>query len=235
MSDQPDSDYRHSRFAAVESPLQKRLIIGIIGHHNLCTVQRETYLAQCTASLQALQQRHPKRTLEIMSALAPGAERIGAQAALRLGLRLIVLLPPDLLMLGDPDESSESTAEYRALLAQIPIQNFQIPAPDTHGDSSACCADDLTRLIVSESQVLIALWDGQVSEWPGDTADLIDTKLQPGRHEMPETDAGPVLHLSVRRAGATHPPMFPLPVWLYPPDAESSIQQERRRRFSALV
>ena len=215
--------------------MSKRLIVGIIGHHNLCAAQHDTYLAQCTAALQVLQQRHPNRTLEIMSALAPGAERIGARAALSLGLRLVVLLPPDQLMLGDPDASSESRAEYRALLTQIPIQNFQIPAPDTHGDSSACCAADLTRLIVSESAVLMALWDGQASEWPGDTADLIDAKLQPGCHDLPDTDAGPVLHLSARREGAAHGPMFPLPVWLYPADAESSIQQERRRRFSALV
>ena len=231
----PDSGYLADKFAAIEKNLQRRLIVGIIGHETLATDQLVDYTQQCTDALRALQARHPTRNLEIMSALAPGAERIGAHAALSLGLRLIVLLPPDLAMLGDPDESAESAAEYRSLLLQVPIQNFQIPAPDTHGESSACCAADLTRLIVSESQALIALWDGGASEWPGDTADMVDAKLRPRRHDLPDIAAGPVLHMPVLREVGSQVPSGVLPVWMYPDGADDVQRLERRKRFPVLV
>ena len=235
MTNAADTDYRPDQFDLLESNSQRRLIVGIIGHSILAADQLVHYRQQCNDALRSLQARHPSRTLEIISALAPGAERIGAQAALDLGLRLIVLLPPDSLMLGDPDASAESSAEYRRLLTQVPIQNFQIPAPDTHGDSGACCVADLTRLIVSESQALIALWDGGATEWPGDTADLVDAKLRPRTYDLPDIAAGPVLHLPVAREDGSPVCSAVKPGWLYPDGSDTAKTADRRKRFPALV
>ena len=213
--------------------MQTRMIVAIIGHRDLSPLHVARYRLQCKEALQALQRRHPRRTLEVMSTLAPGAERIGAEVSLSLGLRLIVLLPPDLVT--DPTESPQSLAEYRDLLLQIPIQNFQIPAPDTHGDDSARTSAGLTRLIVMESQVLLAMWDGEKSRTPGDTAELIDIKRRPAAHDLAESIDGPVLHIRAICSASHQPQAFSVPEWLYPYDTLAPVTIERRKRNSVVV
>ena len=232
MGKLPDTGYRPERFVLADPAMPKRLVIGIVGHSDLHPAYRSQYLAQCKATLAALQERHPDRTLEVMSALGVGAERIGAQAALDLGLRLIVLLPPD--SVSDPTADDAVATEYRELLLQVPIHNFQIPAPDTHGEHDGSPAS-LTRLIVTECQVLIALWDGMASTSRHDTADLIDAKLMPQLHGLAAASAGPVLHICVSRGDVPQQrPGKTLPNWLYPTVVVSE-PQDRRRAQRALL
>lgn len=227
-----DHGYLPQHFEGLDRPGPERMIIGIIGQANVPAFDATHYREQCKAVLQALQQRHPGRRLEVMSALASRSERLGAQAALALGLRLIVLLPPD--MVDDASTPADSVAEYHDLLSQIPIQDFQIPAPDTHGEDAVCGAPALSALIVAECHVLLAFWDGRASRQAGDTAALIATKLRPAEHGLPESIAGPVLHLLV---SADPSPWrgIATPSWLYPATASVSELWDRRRRLSAVI
>lgn len=205
------------------------MVIGIVGQPGMSVGDQQRCRAQCGAALQALQQRYPQKKLEVMSALASRAERTGAEAALALGLRVIVLLPAD--MVSDDNTPADCVIEYRNLLAHIPLQDFQIPSPDTHGQESASGVAGLSLLVTAECHVLLAFWDGGPSIAPGDTTALIGAKLRPTEHGLAETVGGPVLHMPM----AEKPDQLNAPLWMYPEARRSAPIVERRKRQTALI
>src|ERR1700733_11419042 len=106
--------HHHRGRRAAHGPLP--IIIGITGHRDLReedipkieNVLREQY--------KGVQQHYPSTSLILLSALADGADRVGARLALELGIRLIVVLPmPKELYERDFDEGS--LAEFRELMS----------------------------------------------------------------------------------------------------------------------
>ena len=111
--------------------------------------------------------------LQIISALAEGADRIVARSGLDQGAELIALLPfvrNDYIL---DFSTSESIDEYRGLLCEA----HEIVELEGQRDSKMRKNLAYARVgaqVVERCDVLIALWDGKTASGVGGTAEVID-------------------------------------------------------------
>ncbi len=117
-----------------------------------------------------------------VSPLAEGADQLGATVALELGYRLhaILPLPPEDYR---TDFDSAGLAGFDALLGRADSV-FQLTAQDDRSESYALAG----RATVENSDVLIALWDGEPARGVGGTAEVVAHAL---------SNDIPVVHLTI--------------------------------------
>ena len=117
-----------------------------------------------------------------VSPLAEGADQLGATVALELGYRLHAILP---LLPEDyrTDFDSAGLAGFDALLCRADSV-LQLTAQDDRAESYALAG----RATVENSDVLIALWDGEPARGVGGTAEVVAHAL---------SNDIPVVHLTI--------------------------------------
>lgn len=217
------------------------IIIAVTGHRDLRPEAHEGLIALVRAELAALQAACPTTSLVLLSALADGADRLVARAALQLGLRLIVPLPVP-LSLYEEDFDPASLTEFRTLLRKAE-HSFALPlmsgnSVDTireHGPARDLQYAQLGAYLSRHSQVLIALWDGISPEKTGGTSQIVHFKLHgvpepfaPPHSELDAPDSGPVYHILTPRVSNGRTAGEPLSIHkLYPPGYESIEEAER--------
>lgn len=172
------------------------LVIGITGHRDLREEDRRSLEDKVQEIFLKLRQDYSSTPLILVSALAEGADRLAADAALSLhaGVRLIVVTPMPIELyakdfdrlsvvetsLGTVAVSSTSREEFFALLEKAD-GCFELGlAEDNHWDEVAKPGPERDRqyelvgqYIARQSQILIALWDGVESNRMGGTASVI--------------------------------------------------------------
>jgi hypothetical protein len=131
-------------------------------------------------SLRAAARGASHATLQVISPLAEGADRIVARSALEQGAELIVLLPfpPENYLLDF--STSESREEFLELLGRA----HEIVELGGRRDSEASrnlAYSQVGEILVARSDVLIALWDGKPASGAGGTAQVIDMARRVGR------------------------------------------------------
>jgi hypothetical protein len=212
-------------------PLPDRLplVIGVTGHRDL----REEDLPEIERKVSSIiidlrrdfLANGGETPIIILSALAEGADRLVARAAIALGGRLIVPLPMPLEeyrrdFAAGSNESS-SVSEFDQLLAQAIVAPV---VPFTRGNSlEAVRADPQKRaeqyrsvglFITQHCDVLIALWDGDERDMAvGGTAEVLTFKRQgipltitgSARASLDASEIGPVIHLVTPRKKAGSP------------------------------
>jgi hypothetical protein len=151
----------------------------------------------------ALDADYPDLDLQLLTALAEGADRLVAQVALQLGIPLIVILPMAQAEYEKDFESTESLAEFHSLLAK---------AQQTVTLSSASGEDSLGRdsqyaqlglFISNHCQVLLTLWDGKPFNAVGGTAQVVNYHLT-GVMEGFEGDLSPASLLADNENDLVH-------------------------------
>jgi hypothetical protein len=158
------------------------LVIGVTGHRDLRAGDIEKLANKTSKVLRQLREQYPYTPFIIFSALAEGADRLVAKTALDLGAELVVPLPMPQELYEKDFLTPESIAEFRLLLSRAK-RKFIVPM--LNGDEKvARCAvarnmqyEQMGRCIAIESQILIALWDGSVSEKPGGTWEVVQFQL----------------------------------------------------------
>jgi hypothetical protein len=111
-------------------------------------------------------------TLQVISPLAEGADRIVAETALEQGAALIALLPFARCDYVRDFDSPASRAHFASLLARA-TEVVELGGPaQTQRDRKAAYAQ-VGALVVARSDVLIALWDGEEASGAGGTADVV--------------------------------------------------------------
>ena len=167
------------------------LPVGVTGHrpNRLPEEAQAQVAAQIGAALReiaavvtAVQRSHatvfssqtPRLTL--LSALAEGADRIAAEAALEAGWRLDALLPfPRDDYAADFSDADSRTA-YRALLeradAVLELPGRREEAPRAYEEAGLA--------ILDHCAILIAVWDGAPSAGRGGTVEVIDAAVRRG-------------------------------------------------------
>lgn len=116
-------------------------------------------------------------TIQLLSSLAEGSDRLVAKSALRLGYELICPLP-----LAPPDferdfASRESREEFHTLLARASAVFVVPPSADESraGDTSRTAAYERAgRYITDACGLLIAIWDGEEARGRGGTGQVVD-------------------------------------------------------------
>ena len=155
--------------------------VGVTGHRALRHVD-----AVADAVGDVLDSLSDGTPLVAVSSLAEGADRIVAEAVLRRGGSLEVILP----LAADDYEadfaSERSRRAFHDLLAAA--KSVSVVAPPAHqsgsddarGDDRVAAYERAGLAVVEACDVLVALWDGAVARGRGGTAEIVDAARRAG-------------------------------------------------------
>src|ERR1700679_822985 len=181
----------HHRAMATQdssSPPRPRLVvqIGVTGHrpNRLSPDVAAALPAQCDQILRAIAalafRAHDPLLhsvepplLRILSPLAEGADRIVANAGLSLGADLQCPIPFHEEEYCRDFSTESSRDEFRALLAKASAV-FQI---DGARDAESLAYERVGRLVLEQSDFLIAIWNGEPAAGRGGTAQIVEEAL----------------------------------------------------------
>jgi hypothetical protein len=107
--------------------------------------------------------------LEVISAIAEGADRLVAREALAMpGTTLLVVLPFPVDDYAQDFHTEESLREYRELLSRAAKVEVMPPSP-----SREAGYERQGRWVVDHSDAVVALWDGAAGRGRGGTAEIV--------------------------------------------------------------
>lgn len=196
------------------------LTVGVVGHRDLFDVDRLTRSVR--EFLIALRNRYPDTPIQILTALAEGADQLAAKVALEIGLDFVAVLPMA-RNLYEQDFSENARCEFDGLLRKA-IDWFELP-PLGGATREQIAGDSGVRnqhytqagaFIAHHSQIFIALWDGVSLQEESGTAEIVAFRrcgipetfiLKPGPLDVPDT--APVYQIVTRRrstSDTTAPP-----------------------------
>ncbi len=208
-----------------ENPHVKTLpiVIGITGHRDLRPEDIQPLRDSITTIFRDMLTNYPFTPVTVLSSLAEGADRIGAMVAIEMGIDLICPLPFEKELYLADFSSDESKKEFEYILTQASSW-FSLPLVEgakhedivQHGHSRDMQYAQVGAYLAQHSQVMIALWDGELLEAIGGTGKVVHYKLhgvpkQFGREQSPldPVETGPVYHILTPRL--TNPDIQGLP------------------------
>jgi len=165
---------------------QSMLTIGVTGHRDLDPDQLPDLIGRIHNLFDHAEEISHRRPLRLLSPLAVGADQLVAQVALTRGIRLIAPLP---LPIDDyeQDFSEPERVEFYRLLEEAE-EWFSLPIePDA--ERSTCYAE-VGRYVVNHSDLLIALWDGEINHKEGGTAATLQYALETSHNGRPPLRIG---------------------------------------------
>ena len=113
--------------------------------------------------------------LTLLSGLAMGADQIGAAVALEQGWSLDAVLPFAVEEYAH-DFAGETADNFRRLLAQT-RHSWSVPSTREQGDQAYALSGQVTA---AQSDLIIAVWDGDEARGPGGTAEVVDYAIRRG-------------------------------------------------------
>lgn len=117
----------------------------------------------------------PRRTaLQLVTALAAGADQLIATEAIELGASVEAVIPSKNYESTFPEPHAR--LEYRRLLRQaqsVVTLNFPMPSEDAFWEAG--------KAVVNRCEVLLAVWDGQAARGLGGTTDVVRYAREQGR------------------------------------------------------
>lgn len=162
--------------------------IGVTGHRFLAELDK--LKAAVDEALDRIATAFVGRLLVVLSPLAEGADRLVAHAILQCkGSALVVPLPLPIEEYLHDFNSEQSQAEFFSLLKQA-SRVTKLPATATRNEAY----EQVGLYVLDNSDVLIAVYDGQPAQGQGGTAEIVHRALARGI---------PVLHIKAgnRKAG----------------------------------
>jgi len=118
--------------------------------------------------------------LQVISPLAEGADRLVARLALEHGAQLIVPLPLPRDVYAQDFSDSASVAEFSDLLGRATeIWELNGDGADAEHRLDAYAAAGFA--VVDQSDVLLAMWDGEPAAGRGGTADIVRHAVESGK------------------------------------------------------
>lgn len=165
--------------------------VGVTGHRTERIVAADTWAIFAaasdilrrvrTAALAASERR--VCTLRLLSSLAEGSDRLVARAALELGYELEAPLPlsPDDFQRDFATEASRG--DFRALLARAArsyVVDDDGASRSSHSEAREAAYERAGRYINAQSDLLIAIWDGEAARGRGGTGQVVDEATDQG-------------------------------------------------------
>jgi hypothetical protein len=190
------------------------LVVGVTGHRDLAGDEVPSIAQQVRDLFVTLENTYPHTPIVLLSSLAEGADRLVARTALDCGAELFVVLPMQVPVYEEDFASAPSLDEFRQLMDRsygagvVPTSGHrdadaaQVPGPARDLRYAAAGA-----FLVSHSQILIALWDGDEDEMIGGTSQIVRFALQGvpakylsgSREALRANETGAVYHVPVSR------------------------------------
>lgn len=238
--------------AAPALPVLTSLSIGVTGHRDLDADDEPRLREQVRDFLLRLRQTFPGLPLRVICGLAEGADRLVAEQALALDVPVLV---PRFTDAKDSDESETETGQsrrFQSLLERcrsLDLSHSTNPLRSSREAGSTDAGHErdarLGVFISSHCQILLALWDGQTAQSPGETGDIVEFHLNermpalnwsaPMPAQLAEDSNDLIYHLPCRRRGLDRLDASAAPRWLLAEDelpGDQPIPEEYRRVFS---
>lgn len=191
------------------------IILGITGHRDIPKEDYEPLKKKIKGIIDELKKKYPSTPLIFLTPLAEGADRIAAMAAKKNGIEYIVPLPMPIEEYKKDFNDESSLREFDELLKGakdffvIPSQEYNQKNNKEHNQEQVernKLYENVGVYIAKYSSILIALWDGKVSNGQGGTAEVVGYKLNgiPSEYmentiKIDHADNGPVYHIMTRR------------------------------------
>ncbi|MEO6835973.1 MAG: hypothetical protein ABI231_08715 [Candidatus Tumulicola sp.] len=225
------------------------LVVGVMGHRDLVADEVPDIVRRVRDLFIRLRNTYPHTPLILMSSLAEGADRLVARAALDFGAELYVVLPLPLHVYEQDFSSEPSLQEFRQLMQRSYAATVVAMADDRDAQAARVSGPARDRryaaagaFLVSYSQILIALWDGEPAEMLGGTSQMVRFALQgvPSKYlsgsadQLRTNETGAVYHVLVGRQSAKAADVsFPLTGWMYPgaERGEAAVARHARAAF----
>ena len=137
------------------------IVVGVTGHRDIRTEDRERLSGAVEKQLLELRRKCPHSEIVMLNSLAAGADRLCAEAALKLSIPLIAVLPMEKEEY-EKDFSEEELDRFRTLCGAA---KDCFAAPRTEKAPASPDRDFAYRqagiYVASHAHVLLALWDGK--------------------------------------------------------------------------
>ena len=143
------------------------LSIGVTGHRKL--IEEEQIRLGVDQALNRIQESFSESKMTIFSPLAEGADRLVASRAMAIcNAELAVPLPLEVSDYIQDFSNPSSRAEFESLLFKA-AQVIELP-PQADREASYLAAG---LYVLTNSDVLIAIWDGKPPRGPGGTGQIV--------------------------------------------------------------
>ncbi len=155
-------------------------MVGVSGHRDLDPDEVPRLREAVTDFVCQLREHLPDTELRLIVGMAQGADLLVAETALALGMCVEAVLPMRLEQYA-ADFDPDTLRSLKQLLKHPGIRCIELSSAETGADPhvphTAAQRDamyaNLTDNLIRRTSLLLALWDGQVSQLPGGTADTV--------------------------------------------------------------
>ena len=154
------------------------VVLGVTGHRTLRRGDEDAIAVRLRALIALIGREAPSSPIVLLTALAEGADRLVARVALGEGAQLIAVLPLEKDNYETDFADTRSREDFRGLLADPRTEQCIVTPQFDAAAIAPGSARDLQYLltglyIARNSDVLIALWDGEPSRGVGGSADIV--------------------------------------------------------------
>ena len=181
------------------------ILIGVTGHRDFSNVNVDSFKLIIKQELEKITQKCPNTSIKLLTSLAEGADQLCAEAALELGINIIVPLPMEV---DDyiKDFKDEALVKFNSLLNKAE-RSFVVPYVENNREINRDYKYRQAGLyIASHCQCLLALWDGSKPKAYGcGTAEVVDMALNHSysiNDKCIRNDDGFVIHIFTPRDGS---------------------------------
>ncbi len=163
--------------------MNRSFCVGVTGHRwnglqeaDAPHLRRQVYVVLESVQ-QTIRRLDPVRSLQLLSPLAEGSDRIVASIALDLGYSLQCVLPFARASYEEDFETQGSKEEFRNLLARAAAV-IEPPTLPTVGAQRDAAYTAVGRRVTAKSHLLLAIWDGQEARGEGGTGQMVGEALE---------------------------------------------------------
>ncbi|SRR5579862_1966034 len=192
------------------------LVLAVTGHRDLRGEDHKPLKQQVRTIFHTLEKDYPFTPFQLMSALAEGADRLVASVALEFNIPVVACLPMEKSLYECDFKTNESRDEFKALLQNASrIVTLSLVQGETLVEHAKAQDhkrnlqyQNLAVYLVTQCQILIALWDGVDSGLVGGTSSVVHMQLSgdiDSNHPIDFPETGPVLHVVTPRIGNPEP------------------------------
>jgi len=202
------------------------IIVGVTGHRNIQSHDLDALKGSVRGILDGLKQSSPDSPLILLTSLAEGADRLVAEVAVELQIDIVVPLPMPLAEYKRDFLSTTSKREFSDLMSKSKGHFVVTQRPNAIGTTNYRSKEQRVasyaragEFIAKHCMVLIALWDGVMSNSSSGTSQAVKIRLEapssPGIQfpsSLHTLEVGPVAHIITPRISNPKPQGTPFSV-----------------------
>jgi len=147
--------------------------IGITGHRAICLEDLPAIKDEVRHRLLALKMQYQAKSLCLFSGLAEGADRLVVEIGLELGIPFVGVLPMVVSDYLSDFKTQVSRDKFDYLLTLASRIEILSAIPVKTNEDRLLCYQQLAVYLAQNSHILIAIWDGDLTEKSGGTSQVV--------------------------------------------------------------